>query len=163
MPAGRSSKALSLALAVVCAAGFAVSGAHGAIDARLSGKYLVVGQIVSANDGSRGEVRTRIWRFRPLCSHGPCRQAVLIRQGPHGSTFRSIVKRRRPGVWRGVERKRIGCPDYGRATQKAKVKLRITRRLIDGRAAAFRGKIEFTQACPSGRLHSKAKVRGRAR
>ena len=156
-----------LGLFVLCvlaiSVGSALERAVAAPDGRLAGDYRITGKITKSSDGSRGEVRSRIWRFRPLCNHGPCRRVLLVRHGPRGSAFRSFLKRKRAGVWRGVERKRIPCAGRGRAKQKATIRLRITRKARDGRALAFRGRVKFVHPCPDGRFVEKARVFGRAR
>ena len=116
--------------------------------AQIDGDYEMTGRIYASNDGTRGEVRSRSFRFTPLCSHASCRKVELTRDGPGGQVYRSILRRTKGGRFRGTERAGgISCPGPELGRQSADFVFWITRSEA-GLATALRGKAYFRTKCP---------------
>lgn len=154
--------------AVVAVVLFATADtAQAAVEARLNGNWRVAGKIVASNFGTQGIAIRADLRFTPLCFTGPCRQYGVRRRGPRRH-HESLLRRKRPGVYRGIERSgRIRCPNGRRGRQRVKIRIRIfaAERNQHGvlRATRIRGTLRARQRCRGRNFFERAKVFGRRR
>ena len=102
-----------------------------ATDARLAGAFKV-----TAYD--REGPAYRIYSFRPLCGVGVCREVVLRRESSDNMHFKSTLKRKRAGVYRGAEHQKGRCRDGDRWRARVRLVVKVTRE-ANGRAQAIRG------------------------
>lgn len=115
-------------------------------DARLIGKFKIL--------GSGGERRT--WSFTPGCGRTGCQKVYLLRGGPRGSHFHSVLHRTGPGRYKATEESRLQC--RGTTKQTAKIRLRITE-VARQQAVEIRGRVKFTfEGC--GINSERVRVRG---
>ncbi|MCB8971771.1 MAG: hypothetical protein M9964_13220 [Solirubrobacterales bacterium] len=100
-----TTKAARLTLAAAAAlllGGLLAPSAGAAKAAKLEGTFAIKGKVTDAEDASTiGAKVIRTYKFK--CKDKACKTVQLFREGSNGHITKSILKRKRGGVYEGVE------------------------------------------------------------
>ena len=140
------------------------AGVLAAPDARLGGDFKMKGEITSTRGftGQKaGDQITRIYKFRPRCASGPCDKVTFRRERADGTFRRSVARRKKPGVYKAVDKARSTCTTgykvsgYHTVTTRTKVTIK---RAVDGKATKIAASGLVTAPKTKGCLSARQKA-----
>jgi hypothetical protein len=151
----RSAIGATLGLGLVLVGPLALAG--GATDARLRGSFEATVTFLTGDDPPPGTKAKRTYKFEALCGSGVCTKVKLHREASSGEIFKSILKRRGRGVYKGKKSFGVRCSgtnERGTFTEKHRVEIvKATR----GRATKLKGKSSYRSRGPGCDVNQKTK------
>jgi hypothetical protein len=145
----------TLALGLVLVGPLALAG--GATDARLQGSFEAKVTFLTGDDPPPGTKAERTYKFEALCKSGVCEKVKLHREASSGDIFKSILTRKRAGLYKGKKSFGVRCTgtnEKGTFTEKHRVEIVKKAR---GRATKLKGKSSYRSRGPGCDVNQKTK------
>ncbi|HET6831990.1 MAG TPA: hypothetical protein VFH44_11645 [Solirubrobacterales bacterium] len=151
----RSALGATLALGLVLAGPLAL--AEGATDARLQGSFQAKLTILTGDDPPPGTKLKRTYKFEALCKSGVCDKVKLHREASNGDIFKSILKRKKRGIYKGKKSFGVRCSgtnEKGTFTERHRVEIVKDAK---GRATKLKGRSSYRSRGPGCDVNQKTK------